>query len=120
MSVKYPTISRAYRSYVCRAKKKGHSFNLTDRQFIDIVSRDCFYCGTPPDKEHFSSKKGGLRKISRHSGIDRIDNALGYEQDNCVPCCTRCNRMKGDLTIEEFFIKVSRIYRYSINKCQTS
>ena len=27
--------------------------------------------------------------------LDRKDNAQGYSVENCVPCCTRCNRGKG-------------------------
>jgi 5-methylcytosine-specific restriction endonuclease McrA len=38
-------------------------------------------------------------------GIDRVDNSIGYTPDNCVPCCTQCNRIKLDhLTYEEMLL----------------
>ncbi len=43
------------------------------------------------------------------SGIDRVDNSVGYEVDNCVPCCGVCNRMKRDLTKDQFIDHVHKI-----------
>lgn len=37
-----------------------------------------------------------------HNGVDRVDNALGYTPDNCVPCCSRCNYAKRAMPRGEF------------------
>lgn len=35
-------------------------------------------------------------------GLDRIDNLKGHLKDNVLPCCTKCNRTRGDrFTVEE-------------------
>lgn len=36
------------------------------------------------------------------NGIDRKDSNVGYIFENCVTCCSTCNRAKGKLTEEEF------------------
>ncbi|KKL77013.1 hypothetical protein LCGC14_2039110 [marine sediment metagenome] len=38
-----------------------------------------------------------------------MDNSIGYEVDNCVPCCGRCNWMKRDLTKDQFINHVHKI-----------
>jgi hypothetical protein len=37
-----------------------------------------------------------------YNGIDRVDSNIGYTLENCVPCCEAVNRMKMDLSKEEF------------------
>lgn len=46
-----------------------------------IVLEKCFYCG------------GTLPKLG--SGLDRKNSSLGYTTENCVPCCTDCNMIRG-------------------------
>jgi hypothetical protein len=103
------------------AKERGKVFNLSRRQVAEIVRQGCYYCGRGPDKEQSRVRgAGGKRLVSgrevmKYSGIDRVDNAIGYELGNCVPCCSVCNRMKRDLSLEDFFTQVSRIYHFSIH-----
>merc|ERR1712146_83158 len=42
-------------------------------------------------------------------GIDRINSGGNYEITNCVPCCARCNFMKGSLDCREFVDHARRI-----------
>ena len=36
--------------------------------------------------------------------MDRKDNNKGYEKDNVVPCCWRCNNGRGNLfSYEEWY-----------------
>ena len=37
-----------------------------------------------------------------YNGIDRKNNDMGYRLDNCVSCCTLCNRRKGGMEYAEF------------------
>lgn len=37
-----------------------------------------------------------------YNGLDRVNNLLGYELTNVVPCCNICNRAKKDMTYEQF------------------
>lgn len=82
-----------YSEYKYRAAHRNKVFDISKESFNRISQGECFYCGTPFDKNY----DGKLL-----NGIDRWDNSKGYEDDNCVPSCWICNRAKGDLTIEEF------------------
>ena len=44
---------------------------------------------------------------TNHISIDRIDNNKWYEKGNIALCCTFVNKMKNDITLDEFkgFIK---------------
>lgn len=85
-------------------KAKHKEFELTLEEFSKLVHDNCAYCGAPPEKN--SEFYQGLRRKSTEdvpvNGIDRIDSNLGYVVGNCVPCCSYCNRMKSDLSFNEF------------------
>lgn len=68
------------------AVRRGIPWSLTKGQFIAFWQKPCTYCG------------GAIETI----GLDRIDNTRGYEVGNVVPCCGVCNRMKSNMTREEF------------------
>jgi len=82
-----------YAEYRCGAKKRGFSFDIAERDFMELVVKPCFYCG---------NRLGNVRKSKysngdfEYTGIDRIDSSLGYTKDNCVPCCSFCNWAKSD------------------------
>ena len=105
------SVRQLYSAYKSSAKERRLYFNLTYKHFWDLVIGDCFYCGQPPTRpiRGWNHKtKNVIRDF--YSGIDRVDNHIGYDLDNCVSCCLRCNRMKMDMTLEEFFDKIRRIY----------
>lgn len=65
------------------AKKRNITVKLTKEQYIALAALPCTYCGGPlPFHGH---------------GLDRADNTEGYTPENCVPCCTLCNKVKADL-----------------------
>ena len=68
------------------AKQRGYNWNLTYEQFMTFWQKPCYYCGAK------------IKTI----GLDRVDNSRGYEIDNVVPCCTRCNLMKRILSKDDF------------------
>ena len=47
------------------------------------------------------------------NGIDRMNNNIGYEISNVVPCCSVCNKMKSSLSKEEFLTQICKIYEQS-------
>ena len=73
--------------YKNNAKRRNLEFELTFSEFIDLVSKNCYYCG----------EIGG--------GIDRKDNNKGYTLNNSVPCCYMCNLMKFNFNIKNFIRK---------------
>ena len=81
-----------YDTYKKRAEDRFSGQNiLTEEEFKNISKQDCYYCG-----------KDGP------NGIDRVDNSIGYEFRNCVPCCKHCNYVKCDLSQDEFKVWKNR------------
>ena len=73
-----------------------------------LFSLRCHYCGAEPGNVPKPSGNGELV----YSGIDRVDSTVGYEADNCVPCCIQCNMAKGRMTEEEFLDWVRRVFHH--------
>ena len=80
-------------NYRSNSKQRGHSFNLPRTLVERYITSPCYYCGQMADK----------------MGIDRVDNALGYEESNTVPCCKRCNYLKRDSDYQEFVDHIIRM-----------
>ena len=47
-------------------------------------------------------------------GIDRLDSYGDYITTNCVPCCARCNFMKGSLDYMEF-VEHTRLIAFTMS-----
>lgn len=80
-----------YQTYKKGAKYRGLVFDISFEDFNNIVSKVCFYCGNV----------GG--------GLDRMDSSMGYIKNNVVPCCSQCNYMKLDYSVDEFINKCKEI-----------
>lgn len=99
-----------FHQYVHGAKRRNLFFELTKEEFKLLTSSNCYYCGQEP----CSVKIGSTGKQREHgkytyNGIDRKDNDIGYELENCVPCCKSCNKAKGTLGHDEFINLIDRI-----------
>lgn len=71
------------------AKQRKIAFTLTREEFDELRTHPCVYCG-------------GELPNSGGTGLDRIDNDLGYIPGNVLPSCWWCNQTRNDLfTIEE-------------------
>lgn len=79
--------------YKSDAKKRDYEFSMTFGQFSTLINQECQYCPTNPSR-----------------GVDRINNSIGYIISNCAPCCSRCNEMKMDKSLEEFYSHIEKIY----------
>lgn len=101
--------NQGYGRWKTELTSRHHTTTLTFDQWIAVVTRNCEYCGSPP-----------MPRLARHyntttylgNGIDRIDSKKEYDIDNCVPCCTICNRMKRDHSLLEFKHHIQRIHRH--------
>jgi hypothetical protein len=87
-----------YKEIELSTKYRKKSFNITYEHFLEkFWNKPCNYCG---DKIN-----GG--------GIDRVDSSMGYEPDNCVPCCPNCNRMKMALSVSDFLSHIQKIINHT-------
>lgn len=79
------------------AKKEVIYFNIIRSEFIlwyNSQKIQCHYCGLKPQDFITTQDKHLAKKVNL--GLDRINNERGYELDNIVLCCNRCNSIKGE------------------------
>ena len=93
--------------YKEHARERGLSFELSTEEFRNLTKLDCHYCGSKPFQIKYQK---GYNGSYIYNGIDRFDNSIGYNIDNCVPCCKYCNRAKGVMEFDDFFTWISRVY----------
>lgn len=93
--------------YERNAKRKNIEFNLTEEEFKNIIYQNCFYCKITPYKV-YSRKDNKNNNYILFNGIDRKNNLLGYNINNCVPCCEVCNRAKSDMKYDDFISYINR------------
>lgn len=112
---------KVFGEYIRNAANRGIPMNLKFEEFNALINQDCYYCGQKPYvHEGLISRANKSEPMLKHNGIDRIDSSIGYEVDNCVPCCFRCNRAKDIMTTEEFLSHVSNIYNHRIKGSSTT
>lgn len=84
-----------YSNYIRCAKDRKIEFNLTEKEFNDLIFGDCYLCG-----------------IEKSNGIDRVDSNNIYIINNCEPCCTDCNIIKNDIKYDIFIDQCDSIYNH--------
>jgi len=99
------TLNNRYRRYVSNCKDRNREFLLTKEEFKNITSQKCYYCDGYSVSESTTVEPINLD----YCGIDRVDNTKSYILENCVPCCNICNRMKLELTKEDFYFHIKKI-----------
>jgi hypothetical protein len=92
------SLSGKFSSYKSEAARRSLKFELSIEEFQALWQQPCYYCNVQ------------IKTI----GIDRIDNAIGYDADNTTSCCNKCNVAKNDMSREEFLSMIKRIY---LNHC---
>lgn len=90
----------SFSQYKYSAKKREFVFEITKDDYLTFTQLPCRFCRreiTPDNK----------------SGIDRIDNDLGYVDGNLQPCCGECNHMRGRKSVDDFLDMCARVARYN-------
>lgn len=106
------TLNKYENQYKQSAKRRQKFWNLTREQFRNLVILQCHYCHFSGRTLNAFKKRNGEYNssfissgVSSHyadnenisiNGIDRKDNDKGYEINNCVSCCSKCNEAKGN------------------------
>lgn len=87
-------------------RKRCITLTISKELFIHLTSLPCYYC---------DNKLG--TKVKYGVGLDRLDNNLGYEENNVVPCCSFCNIVKGYiLTSQEMKLVANLLINERKNK----
>lgn len=101
------TKKRVINNYKINARKKKRIFNIDDKTFFTLTQMPCYFCGSTPSN---ICKNGFNNGDFTYNGLDRLDNNLGYESYNVVPCCKRCNLAKHTMTVQEFKQWIELVY----------
>lgn len=101
------TVKWRYAEFLRMLKRRSRDISneLTLEDYEKIIKDDCYYC----------KYKLGVPVVTG-SGLDRLDNNIGYTTTNSVSCCEICNKIKNNfLTSEETLAAVKAILavRYS-------
>ena len=107
--------SALFRRYKKNAKKRNINFELKIDIIKIITQQNCFHCGEKPNNNYKYEYNNSI-KYFKYNGIDRFNNDIGYVEDNIVPCCKLCNRMKSDLPENIFLNQIQKIYNHNIDK----
>ena len=101
--------------YKSGAKNRNKEWDLSDEEFKNLIHGNCYYCGHEPILRYNKDYKRNILV----NGIDRLDSNKGYVSGNVVSCCSQCNSMKLDYSVEEFKNKVLDIYNHFIKSSTT-
>lgn len=96
-----PCYRKVFNEYKSRANQKGTAFQISEDQFVELLLKDCFYCGASPTYRE--------KPKAEVNGVDRVYSDVGYVLGNCVPCCRKCNVWKLDADPKEFVRRAIRI-----------
>lgn len=86
-------VTKKWQSLKSSAGSRGKEFTLSLKKVRKLLeAKRCAYSGVSltPEQNKPNSKT-----------IDRVDNNLGYTDDNVVACAYRINQIKGDTTVAE-------------------
>lgn len=72
------------------AKFRGKTWDISKEKYIKLINQICSYCEGLLDPTN-----------SKGIGLDRINNAIGYQLNNVVRSCAFCNYLKGDILTSE-------------------
>ncbi len=99
-------------TYRASAEQRGLDFPLSREIFVRLLYHDCYYCGAPPNIHYAPHGRKNREGLLPLNGVDRLDSSLGYTADNCVSCCTLCNRMKMKLGHNEFIRQCMKVAKF--------
>lgn len=101
--------NEVWHQYRKSARERGYVFELTKDVFFKKIIEPCFYCGDEGNNKRLSNRRKEWETPFYYTGLDRVDSKKGYTEDNVVPCCIVCNRMKRDLSHQEFLLHLKNI-----------
>ena len=96
----------AYNGLVHQAKQRGLENSIRYEDFLKFTKiGHCHYCWADIVWEKAQTA------YSRAYHLDRMDSTQGYSTENCIVCCTRCNRGKNSLFTYSEWRAMTEIFR---------
>ena len=106
--------NRVWSFFRNNCRNRGVALEISKEECLGLSFRPCVYCGSPPRNRIPLPRSMPTTPdsfIFLYQGIDRKDNTLGYVPGNCVPCCGRCNSIKGKHLSHDEMIAVALVLK---------
>lgn len=110
----YSSMNHLFNGYRKKAFNRNLLFDLNLEEFKIITSKNCHYCGIEPKQRAYTGSRQNGSYI--YNGIDRKNNLIGYNSDNIVPCCGKCNWAKSTMPYDEFIAWLDRTSKFRNEK----
>ena len=94
-----------------KQSSRGHLVTITQEQFLmwyKSQPRKCYYCGI--EEVHLPIDSDSFNRRTPRLTIDRMDSSRGYEMENMVLCCLRCNSIKGNFFTPLEMVEIGQKY----------
>lgn len=76
------------------ASDRGKEYDLSFKRMKELLNtKTCYITGVELQSED--------DRADNFLTLERLDNSVGYTDDNVVACSSYINKKKGDLTVEE-------------------
>lgn len=96
--------------YKNSARVRNLTWEISNDKAFELFKSNCKLCCIEPSSLLNYRQHNGTYL---YNGIDRIDNKIGYVENNVQTLCKRCNIAKNNMTNDEFISWVKRIvYNY--------
>lgn len=107
-----------YKAAFSRIKKDARAanreFSIKLEEFRYLSQQNCYYCGgAPANLITYRGQNSFTFRYFMYSGLDRINNEVGYTRQNVVPCCIICNRAKNSMPFKDFIDWINRLTQYT-------
>ena len=109
-------INKRYLGAKHRAIRKGLKFDIEESYIHKLIKEQdnkCKYSGIELDTSSIGSKNTFINHNTL--SIDRIDSKKGYVEGNLSLVSSIVNSMKNNLSEEEFFSLIEKIYLKNLN-----
>ncbi len=96
--------------YKFNAQRKGLGWNIPLAAVVELIFRDCLYCGAKPSNRFTVQRPavGQRAKSLLYTGLDRLDSSQGYTVGNVIPCCFECNSIKSNILSPAEMLEVAK------------
>jgi hypothetical protein len=104
-------IRQLFANYRNGAKNRELNFVLTLEEFREFIFKNCHYCGSLPNRLNVVENIQ-QENLIYYNGIDRLDNTIGYQLNNCITCCKTCNYAKSSISYNDFITWINNLVKY--------
>jgi hypothetical protein len=109
----YAAANSVFLTYRRNAARRGIQFEISFLEFKELAESNCRYCGREPSN---NSQRGNSATPWLYNGVDRINNDLGYVENNVAPACKQCNVAKLNYTEEQFLSWIKTVYLFNFGE----